>query len=85
MDMLKTSAFTQEISRGIELKALRRCILNRGGRLFKFDCIWASMRGFANNTGADQPAHPCSLVNAFVICFLEIIICKLAASEVSIF
>ena len=26
-------------------------------------CLW----GFANNTGADQPAHPRSLVSAFVI------------------
>ena len=36
------------------------------------------LRGFANNTGADQPAHPRSLVSAFVIRFLESIICKLA-------
>ena len=82
--MLNTSAFTQEISRGIELKALRRCILNRGGRLFKFDCIWASMRGFANNTGADQPAHPCSLVSTFVICFLEMLQVKFQFSNYSL-
>ena len=25
------------------------------------------LRGFANNTGTDQPAHPRSLINAFVI------------------
>ena len=30
---------------------------------------------FATNTGADQHAHPCSLINAFVIRFLESIIC----------
>ena len=35
------------------------------------------LRGFANNTGADQPAHPRSLINASVIRFLERIICKL--------
>ena len=35
------------------------------------------LRGFANNTGADQPAHPLSLISTFVICFLESIICKL--------
>ena len=28
------------------------------------------LRGFANNTGADQPAHPRSLISAFVIRFL---------------
>ena len=25
------------------------------------------LRGFANNTGTDQPAHLCSLISAFVI------------------
>ena len=33
---------------------------------------------FANNTGADQPAHPRSLISAFVIPILESIISKLA-------
>ena len=42
-------------------------------------------RGFANNTGADQPAHPHSLISAFVICFLTRIIYKLATDEISIF
>ena len=41
--------------------------------------------GFANNTGADQPAHPRSLISTFVICSLESIICKLAVGEISIF
>ena len=27
------------------------------------------LKGFANNTGADQPAHPRSLISAFVIRF----------------
>ena len=40
------------------------------------------LRGFANNTGADQPAHPRSLICAFVICYLESIICKLATGEI---
>ena len=35
-------------------------------------------RGFTNITGADQPAHPRSLISAFVIRFLESIIRKLA-------
>ena len=43
------------------------------------------LQGFANNTGADQPAHPRSLISAFVIRFLENIICKLATGEISIF
>ena len=41
--------------------------------------------GFANNTGADQPAHPCRLISAFVIRFLESNISKLATDEVPIF
>ena len=33
------------------------------------------LRRFANNTGADQPAHARSLISAFVIRVLESIIC----------
>ena len=40
---------------------------------------------FVNNKGADQPAHQRSLVSAFVICLLEIMISKLATSKISIF
>ena len=43
------------------------------------------LRRFANNTGADQPAHPRSLISALVIRYLESIICKLATGEISIF
>ena len=39
----------------------------------------------ANNKGADQPAHPCSLVSAFVIRLLESTISKSPTSEISIF
>ena len=38
------------------------------------------LRGFANNTSADQPAHPCSLISTFVIRFLESTISRLATS-----
>ena len=41
------------------------------------------LRRFANNTGADQPAHPCSLISAFVIRVLQRTIFKLATSEIS--
>ena len=45
--------------------------------------IWASTpenlsSGFANNTGADQPAHPRYLISAFAFC-------KLPTDEISIF
>ena len=43
------------------------------------------LREFVNNTGADQPVHPSSLISAFVIRFLESIICNLATGEISIF
>ena len=38
----------------------------------------------ANNKGADQTAHMCSLLSAFVIRFLEGIITDLAACKISI-
>ena len=34
------------------------------------------------NTAADQPVHPGSLISAFVIRYLESIICKLATGEI---
>ena len=43
------------------------------------------LRGFANNTCADQPAHPRSLISAFVIHLLESIISRLATDEISNF
>ena len=44
-----------------------------------------SLRWFSNNEGADQPAHPRSLISAFVIRLLESMISKLATREISIF
>ena len=41
--------------------------------------------GSRTTIGADQPAHPRSLISAFVIHFLESIISKLATSEIFIF
>ena len=43
------------------------------------------LRGFANNKSADQPAHPRSLISAFVIRFSKSITSKLATSEISAF
>ena len=40
---------------------------------------------FVNNKGKDLPAHPRSLISAFVIRVLERIISKLATSEISMF
>ena len=40
---------------------------------------------FGNNKGADPPAHPRSLISAFVNRFLESIISKLALSNMSLF
>ena len=36
---------------------------------------------FGNKKGADQPAHPRSLISAFLICLLESIINILASSK----
>ena len=43
------------------------------------------LRGFANNKGADQPAHPRILISAFVIRLLESFISRLASREIFIF
>ena len=43
------------------------------------------LRGFSNNNGADQPAHPRSLISAFVTRLLESIISNLATSKISIY
>ena len=39
---------------------------------------------YANNKGADQPAHPRSLTSAFVIRLVESILSNLATSEISL-
>ena len=56
--------------------------LNKGfGPLCNKTCLW----GFVNNKGADQPVHPCSLINTFVVRVLESIISYFATGEISIF
>ena len=40
---------------------------------------------FVNNKGVDQPAHPHSLISAFVIRLLKSVISKLATRDISIF
>ena len=42
--------------------------ISNGPRLEK-----TCLRGFANNTGADRPAHPCSLISAFVVRFWKVL------------
>ena len=40
---------------------------------------------YVNNKGADQPAHPCSLISTFVVPCLNSTICTLAIAKVSKF
>ena len=40
---------------------------------------------YANNKGADQPAHPCSLISTFVVCCLDSMILILAIFKISRF
>ena len=40
---------------------------------------------YANNKGADQPAHPRSLISTFIFRCLDSIICIVAISKVSRF
>ena len=41
--------------------------------------------GFANNKGADQTAHPRSLISDFAIRYLETIVAKLVSCKISLF
>ena len=43
------------------------------------------LQWFANSKGADQPAHPSSLISAFVIRLLESVISRLATNEILFF
>ena len=56
----------------------RLCLYNGPRR--KKTCL----QRFADNKGAGQPAHPRSLISAFVIRFVESIICTLATGEIPI-
>ena len=37
---------------------------------------------YANNKGADQPAHPCSMISAFVFLYLDSIIILVSISKI---
>ena len=51
--------------------------------------IWArsceNVMPYTNNKGADQPVHPRSLINTFIVRCLDSMICILAISKVSRF
>ena len=54
---------------------------------FVCHCRWATswenlFLPYANNKGADQPAHPRSLISAFVICCLDSIIPLVSISKI---
>ena len=40
---------------------------------------------YANNKGADQPAHALSLISVFAVCSLQSLISKLASGKISVF
>ena len=41
------------------------------------------LMSYANNKGADQPAHPSSLISAFVVCCLDSIMSLDSIAEIS--
>ena len=79
-DILSGLIWIQTVCKGYQQTALVGEELIDGPRREKI-CL----RGFANNKGAEQLAHPHRLISAFVICFLESIVSKLATSKISIF
>ena len=41
------------------------------------------LMAYANNNGADQHAHPHSLISTFVVCCLDRLVCILSVSKIS--
>ena len=59
----------------MNLAQFLRFIINRG-------TSWENLfMPYANNNGADQPAHLCSLISAFVVCCLDSSLASLFSSE----
>ena len=63
------------------MRSRHRLTLSSYGPRREKTCLW----GFANNKGTDQPAHPRSLISAFVIRLSRNKISRLATSKISIF
>ena len=68
---------------------MTRCYINDNLVEFQLEngpgCEKTCLQGFAKNTGAGQPVHPCSLISTFDVRFLERIISRPAMSDLSIF
>ena len=71
---------------------MRTSILNDKGKLYSFpipasvyepDHEKMCLMSYANNKGTDQPAHPCSLISAFVVRCLDSIISLDSIAEIS--
>ena len=69
---------------GIQEDGAQDCGLGSMGSVWP-RCEKTCLRGFANNTGANQPAHLRSLISAIVNRVLKSTISKLATSEMSVF
>ena len=41
------------------------------------------LMSYANSKGADQPAHPCSLISAFVLCYLDSVMSLVSVTKIS--
>ena len=41
------------------------------------------LMSYANNKGADQPAHPRSLISAFVVCCLDSVMSLVSVTKIS--
>ena len=86
--------WTAKTAQTEQMPRLIYCFLVRHRHSVGFSChssfIWASTpenlsSGCANNKGADQPAHMCRLISAFVIRLSKSVISRLTTSEISIF
>ena len=80
-NLLAEPQFQREVLMKVVSEPSSKLVGGLNGPRRKKTCL----RGFSNNTGADQPAHPLSLINAFVIRFFEITIFDLESGKIRIF
>ena len=69
----------------ISLISLSFCVIKENWIMFKGAMSWENLfMPYANNKGADQPAHPRSLISTFVVRCLDSIIPLVSIPEISI-
>ena len=74
MGTLANSEDPDEMPQNAAFNQGLQCLLRQDRNILEIitcdPSIYGPLQGFAYNKGADQRAHPCSLINTFVVHFL---------------